>query len=511
MRILITLLATFVMAAGIMPEAFATNGMNMIGYGPRMASMGGASLAMNNDTNLINTNPAGITTIPGQRIDAALGILAPSVHYKNTLNDLDAESDIFPLPSIGYVYHHNTMPLAFGIGLYAQGGMGATYESTNHNIFRAYDNNPLTTDALTNVKYHSNIGYVKFAPTIAYEFLPGFSAGLALNVGYAMMDMAMPFSIDPLMMQGEVPGGGGATFGQMFAGDLGYDEVTAYADLEDGVTATGFGAKIGFRYQATDRLSFGFSYTSESTLDFSGEASMDMTSQFGDAFERMTMGALQQTAADPQNPTGTELQNAQQAVGEQLGAMGINPALGMKDEYDVDIEFSWPQEVGFGTAYIVNDRITIAADINWINWSASMEKFVMELSGGTNSNINTMMGTPDGAMEMEMPLDWDDQVSVGIGIEFGATERMTLRGGYNYAPNPIPGETVIPIFPAIVESHITLGIGYMITDSIGLDAGYEFAPSVDQTAGKSIIAREFDGHTSELGENVFHLAASFEF
>jgi long-chain fatty acid transport protein len=516
MRAVAAMVVGLLMVSGVQ-QGHATNGMSMIGNGARMSGMGGTSMGLAGDTNLMNSNPAGISTIGSRQVDATLGLLMPAVHFSNGLNDDDADSALFPLPSLGYVHGGTPGPWTFGLGLFAQGGMGATYPSLSHNLFRAYDANPLTQDALVDQEYHSNIAYLKFAPTVAYQVNDALSVGIALNAGYAMMEMRMPYSIDPLAMKGAVPGAGGMTFGQMFGapqaqGGLGYDEVTAYADLKDGVTANGWGAKLGVRYEVTNRMSFGASYTMKSTLDFSGNATMDMTSQFNNAYERMVMGALAGGAAqNPMSPTAQELQNAQAGVNQQLGGMGIDMAQGMADEYDVDIEFAWPRQFSVGGAYDLNDKLRFALDLGWINWKDSMEKFVMQLKGGTNANINAMMGTPDGSMTMEMPLDWDDQVVIAIGTEYQATQDLVLRGGFNYADNPVPGSTVIPIFPAVVTSHISIGAGYRITDAFSLDAAYEYVPANEITAKQSVIANEYNGSSSELGENIVHISGRYSF
>ncbi len=513
-RFLLTMLTLAFITALSIP-ALATNGMNMIGYGARMSAMGGASFGMRGDSNLMNTNPAAITSITGRRIDAGIGLLMPSVNFKNSLNDKDADSAIFPLPSIGFVSNNEDSPWAWGVGLYAQGGMGATYKDMKHPMFRAYDATPLTVNDYVGQEYHSNIAYMKLAPTVAYEISPDLSVGAALNIGYAMMEMKMPYSLPALAMQGQIPGMGGMTYGQMFGasmdqGGLGYDEVTAYADMGDAVTATGYGFKLGVQYRLLEKLTIGASYSNKATLDFEGEVSMDMSSQFGDAYDRMVMGALMQGAANPQNPTEAELNAAHQGVGVQLQNMGIDMSKGMAAMYDVDIEFSWPQEFGFGAAYEASDRLTIAADVRWINWKDSMDKFVMKLSGGSNPNINAMMGTPGGDMEISMPLKWDDQVVFALGAEYLATDTLALRAGFNFGNNPVPEKTVIPIFPAVVENHITLGAGYRISEKVSIDAAYEFVVSKSLDAGDSIIANEYDGSSSELGENTLHFSVGYE-
>ncbi|RMH74300.1 MAG: hypothetical protein D6675_00270 [Gemmatimonadetes bacterium] len=331
----------------------------------------------------------------------------------------------------------------------------------------------------------------------------------------------MPYSLPPSAMLGEVPGGNGMTFGDMFGapmeqGGLDFDEVTAYADMDDAVTATGWGGKLGIQYKVTDKLRVGASYTMKSTLDFSGEAGMDMTAQFNNAYERMVMGALVQMSQDgvvqdPMNPTEQELQMAQQGVMQQLSDMGIDMSLGMKAMYDVDIDFSWPQEFGFGVAYAPNDRLIIATDVHWINWEDTMKEFVMHFSNGDNSNINTMMGTPDGSMTLEMPMNWDNQLVVAMGLEFWATPNLAVRTGFNYAKNPVPAETVIPIFPAIVENHLTFGLGYNFNGMFQVDMAYEKVFANELESNGSTIANEYNSCTNELGEDVVHMSGTLRF
>ena len=76
-------------------QVWATNGMNVIGFGARQSGMGGVSMGIGNDINLMSTNPAGIAFMTGQHIGLSTGLLIPAVHFKNSLNDLDAKSQIF--------------------------------------------------------------------------------------------------------------------------------------------------------------------------------------------------------------------------------------------------------------------------------------------------------------------------------------------------------------------------------------------------------------------------------
>ncbi len=59
---------------------WATNGMNMEGYGPIATGMGGASFAYDNGTAAVMNNPATLGLMgKGSRLDVALGFLGPDV------------------------------------------------------------------------------------------------------------------------------------------------------------------------------------------------------------------------------------------------------------------------------------------------------------------------------------------------------------------------------------------------------------------------------------------------
>src|SRR5512147_2361854 len=64
----------------LVPAAYATNGMNMEGYGPIATGMGGASFAYDNGTAAVMNNPATLGLMPeGNRLDVALGFLRPDI------------------------------------------------------------------------------------------------------------------------------------------------------------------------------------------------------------------------------------------------------------------------------------------------------------------------------------------------------------------------------------------------------------------------------------------------
>ena len=154
-------------------------------------------------------------------------------------------------------------------------------------------------------------------------------------------------------------------------------------------------------------------------------------------------------------------------------------------------------------------RFLLAFDAEWLNWANAFDKMSLSLSNGSNANINRMLGNT-GSFNVDFPLEWKNSVSVRIGAEYIINDNITGRVGYAYGSNPVPEQTVFPVFPAIVENHLMLGVSMKVSRSIAIDLAYENALNKKETASAtSEIASEYNSSTSQLSENVFHVALSW--
>ncbi|MGE5172647.1 MAG: OmpP1/FadL family transporter, partial [Betaproteobacteria bacterium] len=112
-------------------SAFATNGMNLEGYGPIATGMGGASMAYDNGTAAMMNNPATLGLMsPGNRLDVALGLLGPHITTTCTVapctgQEVSSSANAFYMPALGWV--QKSGQYSYGVGVYSQGGMGTEY------------------------------------------------------------------------------------------------------------------------------------------------------------------------------------------------------------------------------------------------------------------------------------------------------------------------------------------------------------------------------------------------
>jgi len=442
------------------------------------------------------TNPAGISYLNGSSLDANFTLMVPSLKFTNVLNtDVQGKTNYFPLPGLAYVNQSPDRPLTWGLGIFTQGGMGADF-ALKHQLFADPQ------------EYHSKLAVMEGGPSIAYRLTPQFSVGVSVHLAYSQLEFTMPYSLSPSIMQG-VPIGvpTGMTFGTLFSappaqGGFGYSEVTASADMSDR-TGFGFGGKIGLAYNVNDNLSVGLCYTLPTTLTYTGgKAGMDMTAQMNDAFGRAMQGYM---AA---NPTATQ-QQAQAAVMGQFTGMGIDLSKGVAASYDLDVKLKLPQSIGAGVSLKATPQLRISAEAEWINWSSAFDNMTLTMSNGSNVNVNTMLGNA-GNFEILFPMKWKDSYNVRLGGEYDLTSYFTLRAGYAFGTNPVPEETVFPVFPAIVENHLMVGASLAVSGPISIHVAYELALTKEQTAASSsTIAQEYNNSTSKLGENLFHISLSW--
>lgn len=485
----------FVLALG-MAQLSATNGTYLNGFSPISVGRGGLSYGFYDTPTLMMNNPAAVAFLPGSSLEANFSVLAPKLHFKNSLNDKDGNSKSYPLFDLAYAHVSPNSHWIWGFGAYTQGGMGSDF-TLKHKLFPAEQS------------YHSKFGALNVGPSLVYKGSEKVSVGVSAHLLYGMMEMWMPFSLSPAMMAGvAMPG---VTFGQMFGGPqtqggLGYQEVTAFAEMKE-MSGFGYSGTISAQFKVNDQFTVGTAFSTQNTLNLNGgKAMMDMTAQFNDAFSRMVGGALAQMGINPATATPEQLGMAQQGVMQQLGQMGIDPTKGMIANYEVETDLKMPAKLGIGFSYRPSDQFTFGADVEYVMWKNGFDKMPLKLTNGNNDNINKMLGSKD--LNIDFPLRWDNTVVIKLGSELKFSPSFTGRVGFVHGANPVPDQTLFPVFPAIVENHISAGFTANLSEKFAINAAYELALNNSQTTNQSILASEYVNSTSELMEHLFLLSFS---
>jgi long-chain fatty acid transport protein len=314
--------------------ALATNGMNMEGYGPVSTGMGGASQAIDHGTAAMAQNPATLSLMaPGARFDAAFGVLGPDVASSVPgMPTAESGGTSYVMPAFGYARRNGA--LTYGIGLFAQGGMGTEYAADTF----------LALGSGRDVRSELGVGRVLLP--LSYQVTPEFAIGGTLDFMWAGLDLRMAATGAQLgglvtgasgNLGAALPALGGAPWARI---DFSNDN-----DFTGEASSTGWAAKLGAVWRPMPTLTFGASYQFESSL--------------GD-METSDNGA-------------------------SLSAAG-----GFIDYGRITvIDFQWPSMAAVGMAWQVTPAVLLAADYKRIGWSDVMKDFKMRYdSAGIGGSVS---------------------------------------------------------------------------------------------------------------------------
>jgi long-chain fatty acid transport protein len=492
--------------------AHATNGMNLEAYGPIAGGMGGASMAYDNGTAAVMNNPATLGLMDdGNRVDVAIGNMRPDVTTDSQMAQMswESSSDSFLMPAIGWAKKANGM--TYGLGMFSQGGMGTEYAGTsspggvfsagwmtNQSPMYGDGSNPMTyspcdvvsayagttcgtTDSQTAMgaagmytaagtamalPERSEVGVGRLIVPFTYDVNENLVVGGSVDYVWAGMDLQMAMNG---MMMGDMMGPSsqfGSISGTMVDGfrslmfhpadnptgmiyglNYGYFDFSNDNDFTGEATGAGFAGKIGATFKVNPQLTIGATYhskTAMSDLEASGA--------------NVTMSVL---ASMDDGANFTEM------------SMPLVGDIKVKD-------FQWPETMALGMAYQANDKLMVVADVKQINWSDVMANFTMEFtaSQAATNNFGPNMDMRGASMTAVMYQDWKDQTVAQLGASYMVTNETTLRAGYNYASNPVPDDKMNYLFPAITETHYTMGVGHAINDAQSIDFALSYVPKV---------------------------------
>lgn len=450
-------------------QTFATNGMNLEGYGPIALGMGGTAIASDDTTAAVMNNPATLSLQKTEnQFNFAFGILGPDVTIsspggKQTYN---SNADAFFMPAFGYIRKKNN--LSYGLAMFGQGGMGTHYSSES------------SLSAGSGKEVHSCVSVGRVIIPLSYQISKQLSIAATLDFVWAGMSLEMPMSgaqfadlTTPEMQHSGTASGSlmNSMMPFMMAGyglDWAHFSFNSDTQLTGEALGIGYAAKLGMLYVVNDKLNIGLTYHTQTRLS-------DLET------ENATMSFQMST----QNPPP--------------GYPPVFPAMLTGDIAVVD--FEWPSVYGMGISYKVTDKLKLSLDIKSIQWSDVMEGFTMKFTTNQDpgNDMSSMGGSNMQGQDLVASLYqyWDNQLVISVGGEYLLNENIALRLGLNHGNNPIPDQYLNPLFPATVENHLTGGFSVNVSDRSRLDfaasIGFRKEASIPTPMGEMVSAhRQFN-------------------
>ncbi len=407
-------LALIVLVAAATP-AGATNFINLPAFSAAGQGMAGADSVSVLDTSLINTNPGALFLLPRSTDPDQKGWFDGGV-ANVTLQFL--QPYLHHTDQFGNSRDSENIPV-----LALQGGFAAHLREIPRltlgiGLFTqgglGTDFRSLNTAFGTRDDASSFLRYNKLAFAASYEVIDGLSIGIAPHLGYSDIS----FRLFPKTSAGAAFSG--VDVGEHCQRNLALGEPGG--DCPWDVSA---GVKVGVAYKITPMVTVGVAYTSPVSFHYhSGEGKLNFSS---------------------------------------LGLGRVS--------YDVDVlGAQFPQRVELGFAVRPTARLLLALDASWDDWSADKDiKFRF---------TNPKQPVP-GALQsatLRLTHDWSDQFIVALGAAYEVVPNVfTVRGGYNWANNPLRERTFDPAVQLPFEHHIAVGVGWKPMKHWEMDAGFYYA------------------------------------
>jgi long-chain fatty acid transport protein len=155
------------------------------------------------------------------------------------------------------------------------------------------------------------------------------------------------------------------------------------------------------------------------------------------------------------------------------------------------LTFNQPGVLTGGVAVRPIEMLLVAADVEWIDWTST-----------NGANLPAFSQNSSGAMPWNM--NWSSQVVFKIGVQVTPLDWLALRAGFNYGKNPLDSSRAFEniCFPAIAESHITLGAGFDLGKHVAINLGGMYAPSVSLSGSNPLPPMGTPGYPGPYGQGI---------
>ncbi|MEW6506119.1 MAG: outer membrane protein transport protein [Bacteroidota bacterium] len=411
--VIVVLFSTSIYAGG-----FQTGTQNA-----RAMGMGSAFVGMVPDASAIYFNPAGLSNFKGFNLVMGTTMIMPSVDFTGpaplTTTTTTVERTFTPINF--YAAYTMDNGLSIGLGVNNPYGLGSEWPETWVGKRLA-------------VKTELRTFYI--SPTIAYKVNEYFSVGggfsyIASNVQFLQVTDLPPIPLAPGV---NLPAASNVKI-----------------NLEgDGDPALAW--NLGFLFKPTDKVSFGFSFRSEATLNFAGD---------------LTFTGL------PAKPTGFP-----------VGHSDLFPNGKGKSK------LTMPWDMRFGVSLKPMNNLTVNTDLMFVGWESYKQ---LEADFETNTAV---------WKDLLSPKQWKNSFGLKLGAEY-LIKDLALRAGYVYDGSPIPTKYMDPSLPGANRNEFTLGIGYQFTKNIRFDAAYQYISFTNDVSDSAIpFNGKYENSTNLFGFNL---------
>jgi len=405
------------------PFTLATDVFHLEGYGAVSRAMGGTAVAQDIGAAGMMTNPATLSL--SQDVHQAmlgLDIVTTDIDVRDrrtgefvSSNDHSKNRGPYVAPELAYTQRVGQW--SFGVGAFAQGGLGTEY-GKNSFLSRGTDG------ANTGLDNSSRLLVLDIPFAASYQVTDDLSIGASLDALWQGLNLNLLLGADQvgsLIGSGRVSGSLVPVIGGIPSLQGAHFSLTKNKPIASGVDAWGYSGRFGIVYQAAPGTKLGASYTFKSRInDMEGDATLT-------------------------------------AISGTLGQIPLSGKIKIKD-------FQMPAKFDIGISHQLTPAWTVAADISQVFWKDVMKDIKVSFQTDAGGNIDILL-----------PQNYKDQTILALGTAYVLSPEWTLRGGLRIASQALRSETLFAVIPATPTKHVTFGFSYTISKESRIDFAYSHA------------------------------------
>lgn len=241
----------------------------------------------------------------------------------------------------------------------------------------------------------------------------------------------------------------------------------------------GFGFNVGVQYEITPDTRIGVAFRSQVKHTLTGKANRNNGGNL----------RLARRLADPQTSDSALLQPVLRlretatgfAAGQTYPSLVILKALQNSNDQVVQVDLTTPETLSIGIEHDVTDRLTVAVNYEWTNWSTfDVLKFRYTSEPRFYDKVfRKVIGRelrPTERVDRRqnptvLPLNFSDSKRYGIGFEYRYSENLILRSGFATATPVVTADTDTAGVrtPSGDYYYYTVGATYRLDPGAALD------------------------------------------
>lgn len=384
-------------------------GMALSGVGAKAIGMGGAFRGLADDWSACYWNPAGLAQLEKSELGLVLSVLSPrpefapnitydgyDVGYLNGATRYPKDKNNMVPNLSGFIKFPAPRDFTAGLAIFVPYALGSEWD-----LF-----DPIYPDIVAPypaIDHKSDLRVVDIHPSIAKAF-----AGDKLLFGAGISFMRGKIEYQKAFLNA-------TTLPRP------HDNVAIDARIEgDG---WGYGANFGLLYKFSDKLQFGISGKTPTTIKFDGTLTNNLYGFYNiplkEYFLQNVYNALDSARIRFLFPDDQEVTSWRNNAAAEL---------------------KLPADIGIGIAYRKSDKLLMTLDLAYTLWER-LDSIVIDVDG-QQSPID-----PSPAADVVVRTKWENTLRLSLGTEYRMREQIRLRGGFYYDPSPIPDQTFSPLIP----------------------------------------------------------------